>query len=65
MSMSTADLCGIQECLMGYRKYIEWVPTTSVMEQELKANRIDTINHLMNICSMELTRLSEVYRSEE
>lgn len=63
--MNTADLCSIQECLMGYRKYIEWVPTTSVMENDLKANRIETINHLMNVCSMELTRLSQAYRDEE
>ena len=65
MSMNTVDLCSIQECLIGYRRYIEWVPATSVMENDLKSERIDTINHLMTVCSNELRKLSETYRDED
>ena len=65
MSMNTQDLCNIQECLMGYKRLIEWLPTPpSDIEQELRANRVDVINHLMLVCGKELTRLSEEYRNE-
>ena len=65
MSMNAQDLCSIQECLIGYKKLIDWLPIPATdVEQELRANRVDVINHLMNICGAELTRLSEEYRNE-
>ena len=65
MSMNAQDLCSIQECLIGYKRLIDWLPIPATdVEQELRANRVDVINHLMNICGAELTRLSEEYRNE-
>lgn len=64
MSMNAMDLCAIQECMMGYRKLIEWLPVQNEMEVELKAERIDTINHIVKLCGSELTKLSEEYRNE-
>ena len=64
MSMNAQDLCAIQECMIGYRKLIEWLPVQSEVEVDLKAERIDTINHIVKLCGNELTRLSEEYRNE-
>lgn len=64
MAMNAQDLCAIQECMIGYRRLIEWLPAQSEVELELKSDRIDTINHIMSICGKELTRLSEEYRNE-
>lgn len=64
MSMNAQDLCAIQECMVGYRKLIEWLPVQNEMEVDLKSQRIDVINHIMNLCGKELTRLSEEYRNE-
>lgn len=64
MAMNAQDLCAIQECMVGYRKLIEWLPVQSEMEVDLKSQRIDVINHIMNLCGKELTRLSEEYRNE-
>ena len=64
MSMNAQDLCTIQECMIGYRKLIEWLPVIDEAEVDLKAQRIDIINHIMNLCGKELTRLSEAYRDE-
>ena len=64
MSMNAQDLCAIQECMVAYRKLIEWIPATNEVEADLKANRIDIVNHIVKICGNELTRLSEEYRNE-
>lgn len=65
MSMNTQDLCNIQECLIGYKRLIEWLPVPPTdIEQELRANRVDVINHLMLVCGKELNKLSEEYRNE-
>lgn len=65
MSMNAQDLCNIQECLISYRKLIEWLPATCKEELDLKTYRIDIINYLMNRCGSELNKISETYRSEE
>lgn len=65
MSLNTIDLCAIQECMIGYRKLIEWLPVQNETEVDLKADRINTINHIIKLCGQELARLSEVYRNEE
>lgn len=64
MAMNTQDLCAIQECMVGYKKLIEWLPVQNEIEVELKSQRINTINHIMGLCGKELTKLSEVYRDE-
>lgn len=64
MSMNVMDLQAIQECMVGYRRLIEWLPVTNEMEVDLKHERIGTINHIINLTDAELRRLSEVYRSE-
>lgn len=64
MSMNANDLCAIQECMIGYRKLIEWLPVQNEMEVDLKAERINIINHIIKTCGSELTKLSEEYRNE-
>ena len=64
MSMNTIDLCAIQECMVGYRKLIEWLPVQNEDELNLKMERINTINRIVKLCGSELTRLSEEYRNE-
>lgn len=64
MAMNAQDLCAIQECMIGYKKLVEWMPVQNEMEAELKSQRIDIINHIVRICGNELTRLSEEYHKE-
>ena len=64
MSMNAQDLLAIQECMIGYRKLVEWLTVQSEVEAELKDNRVNIINHISAICDKELTRLSEEYRNE-
>ena len=64
MAMNAQDLCAMQECLMAYKKLLDFIPTIDELDLELKNNRIDIIQHLMRTCSIELNRLSEEYRKE-
>ena len=64
MAMNAQDLCAIQECLVSYRKLLDWLPTLNELEVEMKADRIDIINHLLKICGGELNKISEEYRKE-
>jgi len=64
MSMNTQDLFAIQECMIGYRKLVEWLPVQSEEEVEMKNNRLNVISHISALCDKELTRLSEEYRNE-
>lgn len=65
MCLNTQDLCAIQECLVGYKRLIDWFPVPPTeAEQELRVSRVDIINHLMLVCGKELTKLSEAYRNE-
>lgn len=64
MSMNAQDLCAIQECMVGYRKLVEWLPVQNEVEVDLKAERINIINHIIKLCGNELTKLSEEYRNE-
>lgn len=64
MSMNAQDLCAIQECLVAYKKLLDWLPTLNELEVEMKADRIDIINHLVKICGGELNKISEEYRKE-
>lgn len=65
MGLNAMDLCAIQECMVAYKKMIEWLPTVDEVEQEMKRDRIDVINHIVKICGNELNILSEVYRNED
>lgn len=64
MAMNAQDLYAMQECLMAYKKLLDFIPTIDELDLELKNNRIDIIQHLMRACSTELNRLSEEYRKE-
>lgn len=65
MGLNAMDLYGMQECLIGYRKLIEWLPATNEFECDMKAERVRTINHLIDITDKELVRISEVFRNED
>ena len=65
MSMNAMDLYAIQECLIGYRKLIEWLPVTNEFEGDMKDERIRTINHIIDITDNELERISKVFRDED
>ena len=64
MAMNAQDLCAVQECLVAYKKLLDWLPTLNELETEMKADRIDIINHLVKICGVELNKISEEYRKE-
>ena len=64
MAMNAQDLCAIQDCMIGYKKIIEWMPVQNEMEAELKSQRIDIINHIVKICDNELIGLSDEYHKE-
>jgi hypothetical protein len=64
MAMNAQDLCAIQECLIAYKKLLDWLPTLDELEVEMKADRIDIINHLVKVCGGELNKISEEYRKE-
>ena len=64
MAMNAQDLCAIQECLVAYKKLLDFIPTIDELDSELKTNRIEIIHHLMNVCGAELNKLSEEYRNE-
>lgn len=64
MAMNAQDLCAIQECLVAYKKLLDWLPALNELEVEMKADRIDTINYLIKLCGSELNILSEEYRKE-
>lgn len=64
MSMNMMDLCAIQECMLGYRQVIQWLPVLNEIEVDLKQERINTINHVIDLCDKEMIKLSEAYRSE-
>ena len=64
MAMNAQDLCAMQECLVAYKKLLDWLPTLNELEVEMKADRIDIINHLIKVCGGELNKISEEYRKE-
>lgn len=64
MAMNAQDLCAVQECLVAYKKLLDWLPVTDELEAELKENRFNVINHLVQLCGKELDKLSEEYQKE-
>ena len=65
MSMNTMDLYAVQECLIGYRKLIEWLPAVNEFEKDMKDERVRVISHLLDITDRELEKISEVFRNED
>lgn len=65
MGLNAVDLYAMQECLIGYRKLIEWIPPTTEVEMEMKHDRVKVINHLIDITDKEIVRISEVFRNED
>lgn len=64
MSLSTMDLCAMQECLIAYNKLIKWLPACGEVENEMKEERLNVIRHLVDVCGRELEKLSKEYRNE-
>ena len=44
------DVLTIQECMEGYKRLIEWLPTLDEGEDELKEQRIKIIDRISKIC---------------
>lgn len=44
------DVLAIQECMEGYKKLIELIPTVDDVEDELKEQRIKVINRISRLC---------------
>ena len=64
MSMNMMDLYAIQECMLGYKQVVKWLPVLNEMDVDLKQERINTINHVIDLCDNEMSKLSEAYRNE-
>ena len=47
---SVLDVLAIQECMEGYKRLIEWLPTLDEDEDELKEQRIKVIDRISGIC---------------
>lgn len=47
---NVVDILAIQECMEGYRRLIEWIPTLDEVEDELKEQRIKIIDRISRIC---------------
>lgn len=54
MSLSANDLYAIQECLLSYKVLLNWIPAINREETDLKYVRLQTINHLCDVCDNEL-----------
>jgi hypothetical protein len=47
---NVVDVLAIQECMEGYKRLIEWLPTMDEVEDELKEQRIKVIDRISRIC---------------
>ena len=65
MGLNAMDLYGMQECLIGYRKLVEWLPATNEFERDMKTERVRTIEHLIDVTDKELERILKVFRDED
>lgn len=50
MKLSANDIYSIQECLCSYKILLNWVPAITEEDRDLKYIKLQTINHLCNIC---------------
>lgn len=57
--LNVLDLASIQECLIAYKRIIDWLPCGCTNEEEMKNNRLDLINHLMTKCELIIREESE------
>ena len=53
------DIHSIQECLVAYKRLLEWIPVTCVEDMDLKDERLRVVDYLSDKCDMVLGRLSE------
>ena len=53
---TTMDIMAIQECLDAYKKLIEWMPTPSDDDLEMKIHRLDIIRRLDKLCEGKLRK---------
>ena len=47
---NVVDVLAIQECMDGYKRLIEWLPTMDEVEDELKEQRLKVIDRINKIC---------------
>lgn len=52
MKFDLMDTHAIQECLLSYKKIIEWMPVTCPEELDLKDDRMKTIEYLCDKCEV-------------
>lgn len=57
--LNALDLCAIQECLDGYRKLVEWIPTLDTTDEEMKIDRLRIITYLSDKCENEIVRMKD------
>jgi len=53
------DLCAMQECLDGYKRLVQWVPSLDTVDEEMKQDRLRIIEHLDKRCEELLVELSK------
>lgn len=53
------DIHSIQECLVAYKRLLQWIPVTCVEEMDLKDERLRIVDYLSDKCDMVLGKLSE------
>lgn len=57
--LNALDLCAIQECLDGYRKLVEWIPSFDTPDEEMKEDRLRVIVHLIDRCEKALMEMRD------
>lgn len=57
--LNVLDLASIQECLMAYKRIIDWLPCASTNEEDMKQERLGLIKHLMTKCEVMIREASE------
>ena len=57
--LNALDLCAIQECLEGYKRLVEWVPTLDTVDEEMKDDRLRVIAYLSDKCEKALVEMKD------
>lgn len=62
MKFNAHDLYAIQDCLCSYKVLLNWLPSITNEDKDLKYIRMQTINHLCDKCDdmLEEIRSSEI-----
>lgn len=49
-NLNVLDILAIQECMVGYKRLIEFLPPVDDVEEELKEQRLKLIDRITNVC---------------